>query len=343
MAKKHKAATQVTIAATEESPLQDLVQRLWKPAALVAVLIVCGVLGSQYLRQQSEAAEAASWDRFREDVTLNAGLFGGIQTPSASVLSSLAGEIEGTPAAPWAHALEAHKLVEDGEYEAAAAALRELEEKYPDHVLVTEPMQFGEDEAPQRLSDHLLSRMDAVGRWEKNHESLFKNPAPPLDCPKVRLNTSKGSILVGLYQAEAPKHVENFLKLCGEGYYDATLFHRIGKDFMIQGGDPNSRDGEPETWGQGGPDYKVEPELTELRHFRYVLAAAKTPIDTESSGSQFYITTGTPHHLDGQHTIFGAVLDGTAVVDEIASGEIAEGQTDRPRDPVSLNSTDVVE
>ena len=342
--KEHKAPTQVTIATIDdESALQDFVSRYWKLAAVVAVVVVAAILGSQYVNQQAEKEKVASWERFSEDVTLGSSLFGGVTTPSATVLADLSADIQGTPAGPWARALEVHQRVEDGDYNGAAEALRVLEEEYPTHPIVVDVLRFAEEESPMTLSDHLFERMDAVGIWEKGHEFLFKNPPLPLDCTKVRINTSKGSILVGLYSDLAPKHVENFLKHCDEGYYDGTLFHRVGRDFMIQGGDPNSRDAEKALWGLGGPDYSIEPELSDLRHFQYVLAAAKKSVDVESSGSQFYITTGTPHHLDGVHTIFGAVLDGTIVVDEIAAGEIEEGTTDRPRDPVTVNSTERVE
>jgi cyclophilin family peptidyl-prolyl cis-trans isomerase len=343
MAQRHKAATEVTIAPTEESPMHDFVQRFWMVGALLAVLVIAAVLGQQMLRRSAAGARAASWDRLREDVDFGSGIFAQIQLPSAATLGSLSQEIQGTPAGPWARALEVQKHVADGDFNAAAEALRTLSEEYPHHPLVAQGYRFREDGSIETLEDHLYARMDAIGRWEREHPALFENPPLPEDCPKVRLQTTKGSVLLGLYQERAPKHVENFLKLCGEGFYDGTLFHRSGRDFLIQGGDPNSRDDpDKESWGLGGPGYKIEPETSDLRHFRYVLAMAKNPTDTESSGSQFYLTVGTPHHLDGVHTVFGAVLEGQSVVDEIAAGEIEAGHTDRPRDPVAVVSTEVV-
>jgi cyclophilin family peptidyl-prolyl cis-trans isomerase len=343
MAQKHKAPTQVTIAATEESPLHDWVRRFWKIGVVAAVAIAALVLGVEWNRQRKERELVGSWDRFREDVTLGAGLFGGITPPSAEALGGLATELRGSVAGPWARGLEVHALVADGQYDRASETLRTLGEEYPEHPLVTETYRFGEGETASTLAEHLTRRMDAVGRWEREHSGLFQNPSLASDCPKVRLNTTKGAILLGLYPDKAPKHVENFLKLCREGYYNGTLFHRIGRDFMIQGGDPNSRDNpDKSTWGQGGPEEKIPSELSDLRHFPMVLAAAKTALDKDSSGSQFYITVGAPHHLDGVHTVFGALIDGEAVVKEIASGEIEQGQTDRPRDPVAIQSTDVL-
>ena len=96
---------------------------------------------------------------------------------------------------------------------------------------------------------------------------------------------------------------------------------------MIQGGDPNTKDVDVDLWGQGGPGYKVDQEKNDLRHFRGYLSAAKMGADTQSSGSQFFITTGTPHHLDGLHVVFGKVLEGMDTVGIIESGPIAVSYT----------------
>ena len=342
--KKHKAATQVTLASLDDdNPLREWASRYWKLGALLTVVVLAGILGWQYVAQKAVERDAESWDRFRADAAISAGIFGAASPPSSPVLAELADEIMGTPAGPWARAFQVHSLVEDAEYGQAADALQLLEQEYPDHPLVVEVYRFAEGETPRRLADHLRERMEDVMQWERDHESLFKNPVLPPDSPKVRLNTSKGSILLGLYEATAPKHTENFLKHCDEVFYDGTLFHRIGRSFMIQGGDPNSRTADKSAWGQGGSGYTIVAEISDLKHFPYVLAAAKKPNEVESSGSQFYITTGSPHHLDGVHTVFGVVLDGSIVVDEIAAGEIEAGTIDRPRDPVVLSSTQRVE
>jgi cyclophilin family peptidyl-prolyl cis-trans isomerase len=343
MAQQHKAATQVTIASTDDSPLHDFVQRYWKLGALFSALLIAAVLGRELLVKSAENARTGSWNRLREDVDFGTGIFASIQLPSAGTLRTLADEIQDSPAGPWARALEVQKLIADADYYAASDALQKLQEEYPNHALVRGAYRFKEGGPVEELWRHLLSRMDAVNRWEQEHKSLFENPPPPADCPRVRLSTSKGEIVLGLYAERAPKHVENFLKLCGEGFYDDILFHRIGREFMIQGGDPNTRDNPDKTsWGQGGPGYKIPQEPSDLRHFRYALAAAKTAVDVESSGSQFYITVGSPHQLDGTYTIFGTVLEGKTVVDEIAAGEIEAGQVDRPRDPVVIRSAEVV-
>ena len=344
MAKKHKAPTEVTIAPTSESPVQTFVQRTWKIGVLLALVVLGIAVANHYMRKKAVEAEHEGWDRFRQDVELGSSLFGGITVPSSATLATLADEVADEPAGPWATGLLIHQQIAERKYNEAIEQLQKLQRTYPDHPLAAGVFRFDEDGSPEAFQDHVYRNVEALRSWEQKHASLFENPPLPADAPKVRLNTSKGSILVGLYADKAPQHVENFLKLCREGYYAGTRFHRIDRSFMIQGGDPNSRDlANPSEWGMGGPDYKIEPEPSDLRHFPYVLAAAKTATDRESSGSQFYITVGSPHHLDGVHTIFGVVLDGKNVVDEIAAGEIEPDTADRPRDPVELRSTDVVE
>jgi cyclophilin family peptidyl-prolyl cis-trans isomerase len=174
-----------------------------------------------------------------------------------------------------------------------------------------------------------------MARFVGERPHWFQNPALPEGSPRVRLETSVGSIELGLYEDRAPGHVANFLRLVDEGFFEGIKFHRVIPDFMIQSGDPNTRDMDPATWGQGGPGYKLDAEHSDLRHVRGALAAAKMGADIQSSGSQFYITTGTPHHLDGQHTVFGGVISGWDTIQRIEQAPRVEG-TDRPREPVSI-------
>ncbi|MBK7642652.1 MAG: peptidylprolyl isomerase [Planctomycetes bacterium] len=170
---------------------------------------------------------------------------------------------------------------------------------------------------------------------------MFANPEPPADSPKVRIKTDKGDIVVALYAKEAPKHVENFLKLCREGFYNGIKFHRVMKGFMIQSGDPNSKTEDRATWGQGGPGYKVDREENKLHHFAGYLAAAKQGGDAQSSGSQFYITTADRLNLDGNYVVFGKVLEGMDVAHSIEDSEIDPATADRPLHPAAIVSTEV--
>ena len=145
------------------------------------------------------------------------------------------------------------------------------------------------------------------------------------------LHTSEGAIALELYPEEAPKTVDNFTRLAGEGFYDGLTFHRVIPDFMIQGGCPRGD-------GTGGPGYQFEDEANEHRVTRGALAMANSGPDT--NGSQFFIVTAEAcPWLDGKHTVFGRVVSGQDVVDEISGVERDAG--DRPKTPVTIERVEV--
>jgi peptidyl-prolyl cis-trans isomerase B (cyclophilin B) len=150
-----------------------------------------------------------------------------------------------------------------------------------------------------------------------------KPPAKPGAAPGAVIALEKGGeIRLEFFPQDAPKTVENFLKLAGEGFYDGTTFHRVEPGFVVQGGDPLSRKnpvGHPSI-GTGGPGYKVKAEFNKQKHVRGVLAMARSQ-DPDSAGSQFYITLAPAHFLDGQYTVFGRVVSGMEVVDRIKPGD----------------------
>ena len=193
----------------------------------------------------------------------------------------------------------------------------------------------------------------------------------------LKIETSKGSMTVKLYN-ETPQHRDNFVKLAKEGYYNGTLFHRVIKEFMIQGGDPDSRNATPgQRLGEGGPDYTIPAEFNpNLFHKKGALAAARTGDQVNpqkaSSGSQFYIVQGKPFSddqlnqieqyyrlhftpqqrniyrtiggtpfLDMNYTVFGEVVEGMSVIDKIAS--VPTGPADRPTEDVKIISVTVIE
>ncbi len=153
----------------------------------------------------------------------------------------------------------------------------------------------------------------------------------------VILETSMGNIKIELYPKDAPKHVENFKKLVKEGFYDGTSFHRVIPGFMIQGGDPNSKDNDRSNDGQGGPGYTIKAEI-KLKHELGSVAAARlgdqVNPNRESSGSQFYIVTGEASHLDGQYTVFGKVIEGMDVAKSIQN--VKRDARDNPIDKVTV-------
>jgi peptidyl-prolyl cis-trans isomerase B (cyclophilin B) len=150
-----------------------------------------------------------------------------------------------------------------------------------------------------------------------------RSPAKPGGAPGAVITLEKGGeIRLEFFPADAPRTVENFLKLAREGFYDGTTFHRVEPGFVVQGGDPLSKQhpvGHPAI-GTGGPGYKVKAEFNKQKHVRGVLAMARAQ-DPDSAGSQFYITLAPAHFLDGQYTVFGRVVSGMEVVDKIKPGD----------------------
>ena len=164
-----------------------------------------------------------------------------------------------------------------------------------------------------------------------------------MEEPEFEMVTSHGTMKLKLY-AKTPKHRENFSKLVAEKYYDGMRFHRVIEGFMIQGGDPYSRDtAQIDLWGQGGPGYTVPAEfVNEYWHKKGAIAAARkgdmANPKKASSGSQFYIVhdENACLHLDGQYTIFGEVTEGLDVIDRIAT--VATDRYDRPYEDVMIIS-----
>lgn len=162
----------------------------------------------------------------------------------------------------------------------------------------------------------------------------------PKDDYVITINTDFGQMVLLLYDTTS-KHKANFIKLASSGFYNGTTFHRIIKDFMIQGGDPNSKDSLPNNDGLGGPDYTIPAEFVPtLKHIKGALAAARMGDQVNpkkaSSGSQFYIVqnpNGTPF-LNGSYTVFGQVIKGMEVIDKIAEQPKAPG--DRPLKNITM-------
>jgi peptidyl-prolyl cis-trans isomerase B (cyclophilin B) len=137
---------------------------------------------------------------------------------------------------------------------------------------------------------------------------------------EVKLETEKGDIHLELYPEHAPKTVNNFIFLVNQQFYDGVTFHRVIENFMIQGGDPTGT-------GRGGPGYRFEDELLDnpLRHESKVISMANAGPNT--NGSQFFITHLPQSHLDGKHTVFGKVIQGDDVVDNITQGDVIQKAT----------------
>ena len=150
--------------------------------------------------------------------------------------------------------------------------------------------------------------------------------------PMIKIETNLGDITIEFFYKDAPEHVKNFLSLSRSGFYDGTLFHRVIPGFMIQGGDPNTINGNPSTWGQGGPDEKLVAEFNTIKHNRGIVSMARSA-DPNSAGSQFFIVHKDSNFLDGEYTVFGRIAteESFRTLDKIAAVQI--GTNDRPTDP----------
>jgi peptidyl-prolyl cis-trans isomerase B (cyclophilin B) len=155
---------------------------------------------------------------------------------------------------------------------------------------------------------------------------------------KVVLVTSHGDMTLSFRPDKAPRHVENFLKLAKDGFYDGTKFHRVIRNFMIQGGDPNTKDDSRQAeWGSGGPGYQVNQEFNDIKHVRGVLSMARST-DPNSAGSQFYIVHKDSPHLDKQYTAFGNLESGADTLDSIANTPCGGRDGSTPLSPVVLHA-----
>jgi dolichyl-diphosphooligosaccharide--protein glycosyltransferase len=145
------------------------------------------------------------------------------------------------------------------------------------------------------------------------------------------IETTQGPIKIQFFPNAAPKHVKNFQDLAKKGFYDGIVFHRLVKGFVIQAGDPNTRnDSNREAWGTGGPGYTINQEFNNISHERGIVSMART-MDPNSAGSQFFIVLNDSKFLDNQYTVFGKVIEGMDVVDKIANS--STNTMDQPNDP----------
>ena len=149
---------------------------------------------------------------------------------------------------------------------------------------------------------------------------------------QTKQDTLVGKIVLELFPDIAPKHVQNFDSLVAAKFYDGCAFHRVIPDFMIQGGDPNTKDKPKETWGMGAPGQtKIPAEFNDMKHVPGILSAARTN-DPNSATSQFFLMHGVSQHLDGKYTIYGKTVSGLEVIDKVA--KVKRDGKDNPLDKV---------
>ena len=149
----------------------------------------------------------------------------------------------------------------------------------------------------------------------------------------ITIETNFGKIIFKLLRDIAPETIRSFEKLVSSGFYDNTLFHRVIPGFMIQGGDPNTKESDKSKWGLGGPGYTLKAELNSKSHLRGVVSMARA-MDLDSAGSQFFIVTSDSTFLDRQYTAFGEVIEGMDVADKIVN--LPKDENDCPFQEVKM-------
>jgi len=159
------------------------------------------------------------------------------------------------------------------------------------------------------------------------------------------IKTNEGEMVVQFWTDATPNTIDNFKKLARQGFYDGTIFHRIVKDFMIQGGDPNSKDPAKEnSYGQGGPGFQIKAEFNDHSHDRGVISMARSS-DPDSAGSQFFICLAPVHRLDHQYTTFGKLIKGEDVLEKIGNTPVernAQGEPSKPTKRIVIETIKIV-
>jgi len=198
-----------------------------------------------------------------------------------------------------------------------------------------------------RILSTLFLAALAVGCGEnKSKESAISaTPSTSSQNEVAVIKTTEGDMVVQFWTDAAPNTIENFKKLARQAVYDGTVFHRIVKGFMIQGGDPISKDPAKEgSYGTGGPGYKIKAEFNDHSHERGVISMAREP-DPDSAGSQFFICLAPVPRLDHQYTTFGKLIKGDDVLEKIGNTPVIKnnmGELSKPTERVAIVKVDIV-
>jgi peptidyl-prolyl cis-trans isomerase B (cyclophilin B) len=180
----------------------------------------------------------------------------------------------------------------------------------------------------------VLTFLFAVSAYgEVKFKKFTKEEIKKMAETKAVIETKFGSIELQFFPDVAPNHVNNFIELAKKGFYDRTIFHRVIPGFMIQGGDPNSKDADKSRHGMGSPGYTLKAEFNDKPHKRGTLSMARSA-NPDSAGSQFFICTADSSWLDGKYTVFGEVVSGMNVADQIVNQP--RDRRDNPNERVEM-------
>ncbi len=189
----------------------------------------------------------------------------------------------------------------------------------------------------------LVLSLSVMSAEPTNTEEKTSMTAPTTDEVAI-IQTTEGEMVIGFWPDVAPKTVENFKKLAKAGFYDGTAFHRIIKGFMIQGGDPFSKNPDDDRAGTGDPGYKIKAEFSKKSHQRGVISMARSA-DPDSAGCQFFICLGNASFLDGKYTAFGQLIKGDEVLGKIGDTPTttgSDGQKSKPTKRIEVKSIKIV-
>jgi peptidyl-prolyl cis-trans isomerase B (cyclophilin B) len=195
------------------------------------------------------------------------------------------------------------------------------------------------------LAAALVALLVGESRAFAADEKKAENPRMNASNEVAVIKTSEGDMVVQFWNDAAPNTIENFKKLARSNFYDDTIFHRIVKSFMIQGGDPNSKDPDKEgSYGEGGPGYKIKAEFNDHSHERGVISMARSS-DPDSAGSQFFVCLAPVPRLDHQYTTFGKLIKGDDVLEKIGNTPVTRsstGEMSKPTKRIVIESIKIV-
>lgn len=252
------------------------------------------------------------------------------------------------------------------EYQPGAMAIYSKDIKYPQNATAEQPLRLvyssdsfrsntpglffavliyevNHNYVPQTTSDPYNEIVENEEKFSINSSMTNTNMTSNNESKLALLDTAQGPITMEFFPNVAPVHVSNFEKLAESGFYNGTIFHRIVKGFVIQGGDPNTKNStNMAAWGTGDPGYKIDAEFSNIPHNRGIVSMARSS-DPDSAGSQFFIVLNDSRFLDNQYTVFGRVVNGMDVVDKIAA--LPTIQNDLPQDPnmAKINSIKMID